>query len=57
MTKEAYGEETVELIFNEDEFLSEFHSNNLKLIRSWEYFSNSAEDRFEATYLFKKISF
>jgi SAM-dependent methyltransferase len=55
MRKEAYGEETVELIFNEDEFISEFKSNDLNLIRSWEYLSNPTEDRFEATYLFQKI--
>lgn len=52
--KEAYGEETVQLLFNEDEFISEFESNGLYLIRSWEYFSNPAEDRFKTTYLFQK---
>ena len=54
LKKFAYGVETVELTFNEDEILSEFCSNGLKLIKSHEYHSNQNQDYFEVTYLFEK---
>ena len=54
--KMAYGVETVELTFNEDEIVSEFIANGLKLIRSHEYYSNPGQDRYEITYIFEKKS-
>jgi predicted SAM-dependent methyltransferase len=54
LKKFAYGVETVELIFNEKEIVSEFVSNGLKLLTYYEYDSNPNQDHFEATYIFEK---
>jgi glycosyltransferase domain-containing protein len=54
LKKFAYGVETVELRFNDREILSEFVSQRLTLIRSFEYYSNVNADEFEVTYLFRK---
>jgi ubiquinone/menaquinone biosynthesis C-methylase UbiE len=54
LKKLAYGVETVELLFNEDEILSQFLSHNLKLIETNAYFANPGNDRYENTYLFEK---
>ena len=56
LKKMAYGVETVELTFNEDEIVSEFFANGLQLIRSHEYYSNPGQDRYEITYVFEKKS-
>jgi ubiquinone/menaquinone biosynthesis C-methylase UbiE len=53
--KFGYGVEMIELRFNEKEFLSEFFANGLKLIRSFEYYSNPEKDSFDVTYIFKKV--
>jgi 2-polyprenyl-3-methyl-5-hydroxy-6-metoxy-1,4-benzoquinol methylase len=52
--KFAYGVETVELLFNEDEILREFTTNGLTLINQIEYFSDPAQDLYLVTYLFKR---
>jgi SAM-dependent methyltransferase len=54
MKKFAYGVETVELIFNENEILSDFTALGLELIGMIEYHSNPAQDEYGATYLFRK---
>ena len=54
LKKFAYGVETVELRFNEDEILEEFSKNALSLINAIEYYSNSVADEFEVTYIFRK---
>jgi ubiquinone/menaquinone biosynthesis C-methylase UbiE len=54
LKKFAYGVETVELLFNEDEILSQFLSHDLKLIETNEYYADPNNDRFEITYLFEK---
>lgn len=51
--KFAYGIETVELCFNENEILSEFVSHGLKLIDLFEFSSNAARDEYGVTYLFR----
>jgi ubiquinone/menaquinone biosynthesis C-methylase UbiE len=53
--KFAYGVETVEFQFNEQEILTKFISNGLKLVKSVEYYSNHDNDKFEVTYVFRKI--
>lgn len=55
MKKFAYGIETVELIFNEEEIVKEFGLNQLQLIDTKEYFSNPDTDEYNVTYLFKKL--
>ncbi|MBT1072724.1 methyltransferase domain-containing protein [Pelotalea chapellei] len=54
LKKFAYGVETVQFIFNEEEFIREFTVNGLSLIRTLEYHSNLADDSYEVTYLFRK---
>lgn len=54
--KLAYGIETVELRFNENEIISEFASYGLKLINGIEYYTKPNADEFEATYLFQKVA-
>jgi radical SAM superfamily enzyme YgiQ (UPF0313 family)/2-polyprenyl-3-methyl-5-hydroxy-6-metoxy-1,4-benzoquinol methylase len=53
LKKRAYGEETCELIFNENEVLTLFESNGLTLTDKNEYSASPENDLFEATYLFK----
>lgn len=55
-TKQAYGVETVELCFNEAEFVAAFEACGLRLVQTLEYQSAPAEDRFDVTYLFRRIS-
>lgn len=52
--KMAYGVETFEMRFNEDEIVSAFTSNGLDLIKAFEYETNTAHDVFDLTYLFKR---
>jgi len=52
--KLAYGVETVELRFNEADFLAEFELNGLTLKETFEYQSNPSQDAYEATYVFVK---
>jgi radical SAM superfamily enzyme YgiQ (UPF0313 family)/SAM-dependent methyltransferase/predicted SAM-dependent methyltransferase len=54
LTKRAYGEETVELVFNENELLSIFAENGLSLLTKNEYGTSPSTDRFEVTYVFRK---
>ena len=54
LKKFAYGVETVELIFNEKEIISEFQLQGLKLLQADEYYSNHNQDHYEVTYLFEK---
>jgi ubiquinone/menaquinone biosynthesis C-methylase UbiE len=54
LKKYAYGIETVELIFNEQEIISEFLSQGLKLVMTHQYSANEDQDNYEVTYLFKK---
>lgn len=52
--KFAYEVETVELIFNENEFIELFKSVNFQLIRALEYESKPESDQFFITYLFER---
>jgi len=52
--KMAYGVETVELCFNENEIVSEFLSHGLKYIGGYQYYTNPEQDRYEVTYIFEK---
>jgi len=54
LRKFAYGVETVELIFNEEEIISEFELQGLKLVNANEYYANDQQDHYEVTYLFEK---
>ena len=54
LKKFAYGVETVELRFNEQELLGEFYKHALKLISTITYYSNVDRDEYEASYLFSK---
>jgi ubiquinone/menaquinone biosynthesis C-methylase UbiE len=55
LKKNAYGVETVELVFNEEEFISEFILNRFSLDHAVEYQSDSANDVYETTYLFNRV--
>lgn len=55
LKKYAYGVETVELIFNEEEILKEFSINRLRLINAFEFYKDPEKDEYIVTYLFKKI--
>lgn len=54
MKKFAYGVETVELIFNENELLFEFAARGLELIEKIEYHSNPDLDEYGITYLLSR---
>lgn len=54
MKKYAYGVETVELIFNEEEIVREFLLNGLELIDLIQYNTNLDADTYSVTYLFKR---
>jgi len=54
LKKFAYGVETVEIIYNEEEIIAELESNDLQLVKAIEYYSNPDQDYHETTYLFKK---
>ena len=54
LKKFAYGEETVELIFNEEEFVREFAINRFELTHAIEYQADPAADTYHTTYLFKR---
>ena len=56
LKKFAYGIETVELIFNEQELLEEFELNGFRLLKTIEYQADSLNDRFETTYLLERVS-
>ena len=53
-SKMAYGVETFEMRFNEDEIISTFTSNGLELIKAFEYVWSPEHDVFDLTYLFKR---
>lgn len=53
--KYAYGVETVELVFNEEELIKEFAVNRFKLVNAIAYNSNPAADAYEITLLFKRV--
>lgn len=54
--KYAYGVETMELRFNEKEFLEEFCQAGLSLLHAMEYSSAPDADQYDVTYVFRKIS-
>ncbi|MCE1225283.1 MAG: glycosyltransferase [Geobacteraceae bacterium] len=54
MKKFAYGVETVELIFNEGEFVREFQLNGMELINAIQYQADPVADEYEASYLFRR---
>lgn len=56
LKKCAYGVETVELVFNEQELLNEFSSHGFRVTGRIEYSSNPADDRYEINYLFQRTS-
>jgi ubiquinone/menaquinone biosynthesis C-methylase UbiE len=55
MKKFAYDVETVELHFNESEFIREFLLNGLELIDAIQYQANPADDNYDVTYLFRRL--
>lgn len=55
MKKFAYGVETVELIFNEGEFVREFQLNGMELINGIQYQADPVADEYEASYLFRRV--
>lgn len=55
MKKFAYGIETVELHFNESEFVREFLLNGLELVDAIQYQANPADDNYDVTYLFRRL--
>ncbi len=54
MKKYAYGVETVELIFNEDEIIQEFLQHDLELISAIQLEGNPSGDEYSVTYLFRR---
>lgn len=54
LKKFAYGVETLELLFNENELVGEFITRGLELINLMEYDTDSAHDSYGVTYLFRK---
>ncbi len=54
MKKFAYGVETLELIFNENELLSEFAARGLSLTDKIEYHANPDLDEYGITYLLRR---
>ena len=55
LKKFAYEVETVELIFNEEEFVREFALNRFELVRAAEYQAYPATDAYQITYLFRRV--
>ena len=53
--KLAYGQEIVEIIFNEKELIEHFVSNGLKLISRYQYFADPKYDECGISYLFEKF--
>ena len=56
MKKFAYGVETIEIMFNENELLSEIQSHGLQLVSAVENFSIPRNDEYGVTYVFTKRS-
>lgn len=54
MKKFAYGVETLELIFNEQDFIREFKLNRLEPVTATQYHALPEHDLYEVTYLFKR---
>jgi MoaA/NifB/PqqE/SkfB family radical SAM enzyme/SAM-dependent methyltransferase len=54
MKKFAYGVETVELIFNEDEFLREFRIQGMEMLDRKVYAAEIERDNYQITYLFRR---
>jgi SAM-dependent methyltransferase/glycosyltransferase involved in cell wall biosynthesis len=54
--KFAYGEETVELRYNEAELLGKFYSQGCRFVRFIEFAANAGADEFEVTYILEKIA-
>jgi len=54
LKKFAYGVETVELLYNENEIISEFVSNGLKLLKAYQFHANPNQDQYDVTYIFEK---
>jgi SAM-dependent methyltransferase len=54
--KYAYGVETVELVYNQNEVTREFMSHGLKLIGFYKYNALSGRDRYDASFVFEKSS-
>lgn len=54
LKKFAYGVETVELVFNEEEFIREFSVCGFRLVEAMEYLSCRESDLYEVTYLFRR---
>lgn len=52
LKKQAYGVETVELLFNEEQILAEFQELGLQLVDAFEVNSSPENDCYEMTYLF-----
>ncbi|KPA18830.1 methylase, partial [Candidatus Magnetomorum sp. HK-1] len=53
-TKFAYDVETVELIFNENEFIAEFQKNGFEIINYVILSENIKDDNYNITYVFKR---
>jgi len=54
-TKYAYGVETVELLFNENEFIKEFQKNGFTLKNYITLSESVKDDNYNITFIFKRI--
>jgi ubiquinone/menaquinone biosynthesis C-methylase UbiE len=54
MKKLAYGVETVELLFNEEQLIAQFKAHGLKLLAYNEYHTAQQKDEYMVTYIFEK---
>ncbi|MCO6430667.1 MAG: glycosyltransferase [Deltaproteobacteria bacterium] len=52
--KFAYGVETVELVFNEQQFVNDFESFGCRLVRTLVVDANSEQDHYTTSYLFER---
>jgi SAM-dependent methyltransferase len=55
LKKFAYGVETVELLFNEQEILDVFLSQGLELVSACEYYADKERDEYGVSYLLRRI--
>lgn len=56
LSKLAYGVETVELVFNQNELLELFALNQFQLVHAVEYQAEPSADIYQITYLLKRMS-
>lgn len=54
--KFAYGVETVELVFNEEEILAAFRKEGMGPVKMTEFSADEAKDEYHATYVFERVA-